>query len=423
MAPSVYGGVPDLYQPQFACEAALGRRAAPGPYVQEILEIPQVTYLAPSGMSRGQEIMEIQAPMTYLAPPANTVVEVIRDDAEIAALRYELDDRAQLISDFGRRNEELKQRNAELERLLSDSDSKLSICNGERAALRNNLQSDERALANQEHENVQLQHERDRLEVRVQDLQAKNDVLEAEIQELREQDEELRLVNGEQAQRIVELDDRVAILERELGERQLEIESLLRTNEELEERVREQTAKIAELEAFIDDLQRQPVEEYQPAPAPPPRHHNLSDEDFIDQHIQDFFMTHTDFQMAVNKEKPGLYMFDHPINKKVNMKRQGEKVLARVGGGWQVMEEWLEQERQHFLEAEVMEEHIEEALAPAPAPARPAARAAATAPKAAAKRGAAKAASKAGTRTAAGGARAAAGGAKVQTQTKVHDQF
>lgn len=429
MAPTaVYASAPDpYYGQQVVCEAALGRRAATGPYIQEMLELPQVSYLQPSMQYGGpmvQEIVEMPAPVTYMAAPQQTIVEVVRDDAEINALRLELEDRAQLINDFGRRNEDLKHRNAELERLLDESEANFAAADGERSALRNNVQSDERALANQEHETKQLQDARDKLLVKVQDLQAKNDIVEAELQEIREQDEELRLVNGEQAQRIVELDDRVAILERELGERQLEIESLLRANEETEERLQAANARIAELEALVDELQQPPVEEYQqpPPPSPPPAaaHHghggHMSDEDIIDRHIQEFFMAHTDFQMAVNKEKPGLYKFDHPINKKVNMKLQGEKVLARVGGGWQIMEEWLLSERQSFLEAEDMEEQMEEEIpppAPAPRAARPAPRAAATAPKAAAKRGVA-AKKPAAKRPAAGGPR---------TQAHNRDQF
>merc|ERR1719174_3333534 len=112
---------------------------------------------------------------------------------------------------------------------------------------------------------------------------------------------------------------------------------------------------------MIEALQQRPAEA---EPPPEPAHHHapashLSDDDFMDGKIQDFFIAHTDFQMAVNKEKPGLYSFDHPINKKVNMKVQGERVLARIGGGWQILEEWLLEERRTFLEAEDMEDQFE----------------------------------------------------------------
>lgn len=405
-APTVCAGPPDPYHPpqRFLSESAPLQRPVPTSYVQDVYGV------------------------TYCAPPANNRDASVH--AELATLRIELEESAKLVSDWSRRGTELMQQNAELERLLSESEAKLCACDGDRSALRSDLQSDERAIASREDELAQLQFERDRCQMDVQDLNARNDVLEAEAQEFREQEEELRRMNDEQAQRNLELDERVGLLERELGNRQLEIESLLRTNDELEERLHAEGDRVAELEALVEELQSrptEPLEPYAPLPSPTPPAHATSEEEIIDQHIQQFFMANQDFQLAVSKEKPGLYRFDHPINKKVNMKVQGEKVLARVGGGWQVMEEWLGQERQHFMEAQDMEERLEEALPPPAqeraAPARASLRASATATtKAAAKaKGAARRPTGGSSRTGTGGARAAGGGSRTEAHQR--DQF
>lgn len=428
-----------------------------------------------------QELVEMPAPVTYLAPPTDRqvimqqpvqeVVKVIQDDVEIIALRNELEERVQLINDFGRFNAELQQRNVELERLLGESESKLSMANSERQTLQRGLGVAEQKLKDSDAENGSLRDDRDRASLLAQDFKGRDENLEDEVRRLqdqvatlRAQDERLRSQNSEQAQRIADLEGQDVGLEHDLNQKQLEVDSLARANEELEarfqaeaqrgdelearlqaevqrgdeletrfqaeerraneleDRFQAEAQRVVDLEAMVEDLQRRPAAA---EPPPEPAHHaphhapasNLSDDDLMDGKIQEFFMAHTDFQMAVNKEKPGLYSFDHPINKKVNMKVQGERVLARIGGGWQVLEEWLLEERQHFLEAEDMEDHLETAPVPAPAPTKmraPAAKAAPRSTSAAPKRAAAKrtAASKApgvkaAAKPAAGGARSA----------------
>lgn len=359
-------------------------------YQQEAVEMP--FYRGPVYQ---QEAVERPLPVTYLAPPSTApivmhpvqeVVEVIRDDNEILALRNELEDRVQLINDFGRFNAEIQQRNVELERLLGETEVKISMGNSERQTLQSGLSTAERKLLDRETEVGTLREERDRQSLQLQNLEGRDLALEEEVRQLqgqvaqlqdqdeqlrvqdgflRAQNEELQNCNSEQAQRMVELADQAAGFEQELNRKQLDIDALTKTNRELEARLRAETQRIADLEAMVQELRQGPAAPEPPAPSAPES--NLSDEDFIDRKIQEFFLTHTDFQMAVNKEKPGLYKFDKPIGKKVNMKVQGDRVLARVGGGWQVLEEWLLEERQHFLEAENLEDRLEAAPAHVPA--------------------------------------------------------
>merc|ERR1712232_555683 len=67
--------------------------------------------------------------------------------------------------------------------------------------------------------------------------------------------------------------------------------------------------------------------------------------DFIDQCIQEYFANHPEFQMDVEKVKPGWYVFGEPISKKLYLKVSAEHVVCRVGGGHKDLVRFLDEHR------------------------------------------------------------------------------
>lgn len=255
------------------------------------------------------------------------IIEFVRDDAEVLQLRLWLEEKEILVAEYQRRNIELQQQTQELSRRLNDTNGDIADLRSERAQLQKTIQENQATIAQQQ----------------------------AEIQELTARNQELGALNAEQAQHIAELEDVAASLEVKNAQQLTEINALRKCNEELELLVSQQAAKIAELEKSIEQLKKNPKAEAKapaPAPAQAPLMDDLADDDMIDHRIKEFFRDHSDFQVSITKERPGLYMFDKPISKKVNMKLVGQEVLARVGGGWEEVWNWLGTERVKFLEAE-----------------------------------------------------------------------
>jgi len=90
------------------------------------------------------------------------------------------------------------------------------------------------------------------------------------------------------------------------------------------------------------DEERSSVDEQPIACSPrtrsPPR-------DFVDRCIQEYFAEHPEFQIDVEKVKPGWYIFGEPICKKLYLKVSGEHVVCRVGGGHKDLFKYLDEHR------------------------------------------------------------------------------
>lgn len=323
--PVTYSGVPPVTEtvevmsrPMPMTYAAAPMTYAAAPQAVEFINAPMTYASAPQAV----EVIEQRVPVTYAAAPvrpievrqAQPVVEIVRDMTEVLALRSQLEEKAILVVEYQRRNNELQAQKAQYERLLAEAEGQMSQLKTERVTLLNVIQ----------------------------DNQAKIMQLQAEIAELLSRNEDLVAVNAEQAQRIVALDSLVVDLELKNANQQTEIDALRKCNRELEQLAEQQAAKIAELERAVADLQSR-------SSAAPPA---MSDEERIDNRIKQYFQDHTDFQVPTTKERPGLYMFAKPINKKVSMKVDNEEVLARAGGGWEEVWAWLDSERLKFLESQ-----------------------------------------------------------------------
>lgn len=76
--------------------------------------------------------------------------------------------------------------------------------------------------------------------------------------------------------------------------------------------------------------------------------------DQIDRTLQEWFAAHPDFQVDIDKVKPGWYMLGPPISAKHYMKMAGAQVVVRVGGGFKNLIKYLSEQRHaHVGAAEV----------------------------------------------------------------------
>jgi len=289
--------------------------------VVEVFGQPPVTYMPPPATRSAQSLEAVQV---FRGPGGvQEIVEVVRDDTEIAQLRTGLEEKAILISEYQRRNIEMQGHCGDYQRRLGDAEGQMS----------------------------QLRLQKGQLEAELRDRDVKLEEQDAEIQMHIARNAELLGMINDQASRIVALDKLVVDLRSQKEEFEKKNHDLNKHNHELE-------SKIQELENIIKQLQSQKPPHEEKAQQPP-QPDNLSDDDLIDHRIKEFFRNHGDYQVSVHKERAGLYFFGKPINKKVSMKVVGSQVLARVGGGWEEVWAWLSQERQAFLEAEGIEEKTE----------------------------------------------------------------
>jgi len=81
--------------------------------------------------------------------------------------------------------------------------------------------------------------------------------------------------------------------------------------------------------------------------------------DQIDRTLQEWFAGHRDFQVDIDKVKPGWYMFGPPISAKHYMKMAGAQVVVRVGGGFKNLIKYLNEQRRDYTEAEDMEVDVQ----------------------------------------------------------------
>lgn len=317
VGPVTYAAAPPLVETLEVVRGPGGQQQ-----VREVISQPPVVYAAaPRTVSYpGQRVDALE--VLRSTGGVQEIVEVLRDDAEIFALRMELEEKSILVAEYQRRNAELQASKADLERRMGDTNGQIEQLRAERSQLQKIIEENQDTISQQQ----------------------------AEIELLLARNEELSATSAEQAQRIADLDNLVLDLELKNSQQLTEINALRKCNQELEQLVAQQAAKIAELESLKEELKlsRPQVPETAPAPV----HDNLSDEDLIDQRIKEFFRNHTDYQVSLTKERVGLYTFAKPISKKVNMKVVGREVLARVGGGWEEVWSWLGSERVKFLEAE-----------------------------------------------------------------------
>jgi len=172
--------------------------------------------------------------------------------------------------------------------------------------------------------------------------------------------EELRHEIGDQRQELAELQRLRQIIEdqgNEITELRAKTVELVSANTELESRRaeleeaanRNSTAEIEQVvevrvsteeEGIIDDMPLE-IEKVATPPTPSRKLRPLRG-DMIDLCVQEYLNSRPDFRIAVEKIKPGWYIFGEPISKKLYLKMSGEHVVCRVGGGTKDLVKYLE---------------------------------------------------------------------------------
>lgn len=75
----------------------------------------------------------------------------------------------------------------------------------------------------------------------------------------------------------------------------------------------------------------------------PKRSGRLMARDLIDQRLEEYLASRPDFQIDIDKVKPGWYVFGDPVSKKLYLKVAGDHVVCRVGGGHKELFAYLDE--------------------------------------------------------------------------------
>lgn len=217
------------------------------------------------------------------------VVGVVRDDSEATAIAEELQEMDALIGS-------LRVGNAELKRVLAESNAKSSA----------------------------LLNDRAELQYQVDDLQEQLKRSAARLDTIPNQQADLEATAKSQMARIADLEARIEV----------------------------ERSRLSHVTAWptTPEIEVQPGHGMALEAVP----NNLDPSCKIDGMILEFLHTHTDWHIAIEKVSTNYFQFGNPMNLKVFIKVVGDVVVARVGGGFCEVMKWLGEERLRFIEAQAL---------------------------------------------------------------------
>lgn len=294
--------------------------------------------IQPVGMLSGLPVQELAAQVAVTprsvattSSPRGPAPREIDTDFEVTALRHQMASMEGLVED-------LRQEIVSLQTNLSVDKQ---IQNSDEAPL-----AMEKVGANGE-----LRHETGDQPQEFVEIQRLRHIIEdqgAEIQELRVKTAELTASNKELEARRAELErilEANAQVDCQASQPIEDAEQVGQTTVSAEQIVENGVAQ--DVEDFVQDDFLDEAAEIEKVQTPPSSGRKMRPlrGDAIDLLIKDYLDSCPDFRLAVEKIKPGWYIFGEPISKKLYLKMAGEHVVCRVGGGTKELTKYLDEFR------------------------------------------------------------------------------